>query len=120
MPMKTTVAIAHSDSDLTTVGTIYTQVADGLAAQMPRSEGAALRLGYLTGAVKRGASGTNGTAIELVRRLNDPRARLVISHPGGDEGGSYMQLLRERIEDAHLDVRFITDRVGDEQAPRGI
>jgi glycosyltransferase involved in cell wall biosynthesis len=54
-------------------------------------------------------------AIELVRRLNEPRAKLVISHPGGDEGGSYMQLLRERIEDAGIDVRFITDRVGDER-----
>jgi mannosylglucosylglycerate synthase len=50
-------------------------------------------------------------AIELVRRLNDPRAKLVISHPCGDEGGVYMQLLRERIDDARLDVRFIADRV---------
>ena len=54
-------------------------------------------------------------AIELVRRLNDPRAKLVISHPGGDEGGAYMQLLCERIEDARIDVRFITDRVGDQR-----
>jgi glycosyltransferase involved in cell wall biosynthesis len=52
-------------------------------------------------------------AIELVRRLNDPRAKLVISHPGGDEGSAYMQLLRERIDDAKLDVRFIADRVGE-------
>src|SRR5690606_7249704 len=35
-------------------------------------------------------------AIELVRRLDDPRAKLVISHPAGDEGSAYMQLLRER------------------------
>jgi len=52
-------------------------------------------------------------AIELVRRLNNPRAKLVISHPGGDEGGSYGDLLRERIADARIDVRFINDRVGD-------
>jgi glycosyltransferase involved in cell wall biosynthesis len=50
-------------------------------------------------------------AIELVRRLNDPRAKLVISHPAGDEGSTYMQLLRERIDDAKLDVRFIFDRI---------
>jgi glycosyltransferase involved in cell wall biosynthesis len=54
-------------------------------------------------------------AIELVKRLNDPRAKLVISHPGGDEGDGYLKLLRERIEDAHLDVRFISDRVGEER-----
>lgn len=52
-------------------------------------------------------------AIELVRRLNEPRAKLIISHPAGDEGSSYMQLLRERIDDARIDVRFIADRVAD-------
>ncbi|HEY6170215.1 MAG TPA: glycosyltransferase family 4 protein [Verrucomicrobiae bacterium] len=54
-------------------------------------------------------------AIELVRRLNDPRAKLVISHPAGDEGSAYMQLLRERIEDARIDVRFVADRVGEQR-----
>src|SRR6185295_1084667 len=54
-------------------------------------------------------------AIELVRRLKDPRAKLVISHPGGDEGGAYMQLLRERIDDAAIDVRFISERVSEER-----
>jgi len=52
-------------------------------------------------------------AIELVRRLNDPRAKLVISHPGGDEGNAYMQMIRDRIEDAKIDVRFIAERVGE-------
>ena len=52
-------------------------------------------------------------AIELVRRLNDPRAKLVISHPGGDEGNAYMQMLRDRIEDARIEVMFISDRVGE-------
>lgn len=54
-------------------------------------------------------------AIELVRRLKDPRAKLVISHPAGDEGSDYMQLLRERIDDARIDVRFIADRIGDQR-----
>lgn len=54
-------------------------------------------------------------AIELVRGLNDPRAKLVISHPAGDEGSAYIQLLRERIEDARVDVRFISERVGEER-----
>jgi len=52
-------------------------------------------------------------AIELVRRLNDPRAKLVISHPAGDEGSAYMQMLRDRIDDAKIDVRFIADRIGE-------
>lgn len=52
-------------------------------------------------------------AIELVRRLNDPRAKLVISHPAGDEGNAYFSLLQERIADARIDVRFIADRVGE-------
>lgn len=52
-------------------------------------------------------------AIELTRRLNDPRAKLVISHPAGDEGSAYLQMLRDRIEDARIDVRFIAERVGE-------
>jgi glycosyltransferase involved in cell wall biosynthesis len=52
-------------------------------------------------------------AIELVRRLNDPRAKLIISHPAGDEGSAYMQMLRDRIDDAKIDVRFIADRVAE-------
>lgn len=52
-------------------------------------------------------------AIELVRRLQDPRAKLVISHPAGDEGSAYIQMLHDRIEDAKIDVRFIADRVGE-------
>ena len=52
-------------------------------------------------------------AIELVRRLKNPKAKLVISHPAGDEGNAYMQLLNERIQDANMDVRFIAERVGD-------
>ena len=52
-------------------------------------------------------------AVELVRRLKDPRAKLVISHPAGDEGNAYMDMLRDRIADAGIDVRFIADRVGE-------
>jgi len=52
-------------------------------------------------------------AIELVRRLKDPRAKLVISHPAGDEGNAYIAMLHDRIADAGIDVRFIADRVGE-------
>lgn len=52
-------------------------------------------------------------AIDLVRRLAEPRAKLVISHPAGDEGNAYMAMLKDRIADAKIDVRFIADRVGE-------
>ena len=52
-------------------------------------------------------------AIELVRRLKNPRAKLVISPPAGDEGNAYMAMLKDRIADAGIDVRFIADRVGE-------
>jgi glycosyltransferase involved in cell wall biosynthesis len=52
-------------------------------------------------------------AIELVRRLKDPRAKLVISHPAGDEGNAYMAMLNDRVADAGIDVRFISDRIGE-------
>ncbi|MBI5380864.1 MAG: glycosyltransferase family 4 protein [Opitutae bacterium] len=52
-------------------------------------------------------------AIELVRRLQEPRAKLVISHPAGDEGNAYVAMLQDRIADAGIDVRFIADRVGE-------
>lgn len=52
-------------------------------------------------------------AIELVRRLQHPRAKLVLSHPAGDEGSAYLTMLHDRISDAGIDVRFIADRVGE-------
>lgn len=55
-------------------------------------------------------------AIELVRRLKEPRAKLVVSHAAGDEGNAYMAMLHDRIADAGIDVRFIADRVGEVRA----
>lgn len=52
-------------------------------------------------------------SIDLVRRLRDPRAKLVISHPAGDEGNAYMEMLKDRISDAGIEVKFIADRVGE-------
>jgi glycosyltransferase involved in cell wall biosynthesis len=54
-------------------------------------------------------------AIDLARRLNEPRAKLVISHPAGDEGNAYMDMLKDRITDAGIDVRFIADRVSEQR-----
>ena len=52
-------------------------------------------------------------AIDLLRQLGDPRVKLVLSHPAGDEGNDYMQLINERIADAGIEAVFIADRVGE-------
>lgn len=65
-------------SDIQSVGATYVSVAGGLAdAARARPEGPeALRLGYLVGAVHRGASGDQGPASELVRRLDNEATRM--------------------------------------------
>lgn len=56
-------------------------------------------------------------AIELVRKLNDPRLILLITGYEGDEPGGYGVWLREEAERAGIRYRFIADYVG---AERGI
>ena len=67
--LSTCVKRARRDADLQAVGTIYTAAADALATRVRNSDDAALQLGYLVAAARRGASTTNGTNVELVRRL---------------------------------------------------
>lgn len=52
-------------------------------------------------------------AIELLRRLKNPKLKLIFSHPPGDEGDDYFVLLKERIEDAGIDALYIWDRVSE-------
>ncbi|MBD3672376.1 MAG: glycosyltransferase family 4 protein [Planctomycetaceae bacterium] len=52
-------------------------------------------------------------SIELIRRLNDPRAKLVISHDIGDEGKEYADYLREFAEMMNVEVIFASDRISD-------
>lgn len=52
-------------------------------------------------------------AIELLRRLKEPRLKLILSHPGGDEGDAYVKLLHDRIADAGIDALFIADRISE-------
>lgn len=54
-------------------------------------------------------------AIELLRRLREPRIKLVLSHHSGDEGGAYMALLGERIIDSGIEALFIADRIGEQR-----
>jgi hypothetical protein len=67
--LSTCVERARSDGDVQTIGSLYTVVARDLAGRAARSESAALQLGYLIGAVRRGASRTNGVHAELRRRI---------------------------------------------------
>jgi len=68
--LSTCVERARSEADIQTVGTAFTRVADQLATQLPASDRAAVQLGYLIGAVRKGAAHTSGIHAELVRRMN--------------------------------------------------
>jgi predicted small lipoprotein YifL len=68
-PLSRCVSRARAESDLPAVGVSLTEVADGLRARAGSDLAAALRLGYLVGAVRRGAADTPGVAAQLARRL---------------------------------------------------
>jgi hypothetical protein len=73
-PLSTCVARAVEDADLQTVGATLTTAADRLAQRLPGSDGAALQLGFLIGAVERGAAQTPGVQAELARRIGQAPA----------------------------------------------
>jgi mannosylglucosylglycerate synthase len=52
-------------------------------------------------------------AIELVARLDDPRAVLVISHEAGDEGMDYLYALQSLAAEKNVDLRYVAGRIGD-------
>jgi len=52
-------------------------------------------------------------AIELVKKLADPRCKLVISHEAGDEGFEYAEWLKEDASSMGVDLRFVQTRVAD-------
>jgi len=60
-------------------------------------------------------------AIELVARLDDPRAKLAITHPAGDEGMTYLEQLQRLATAKGVDLRYVADRVDDRrgQGPDG-
>ncbi|HUK83703.1 MAG TPA: glycosyltransferase family 4 protein [Verrucomicrobiae bacterium] len=49
-------------------------------------------------------------AIEFVRRLKEPRAKLVVSHSAGDEGMEYYRWLRDLAQAEGVDIRFVANR----------
>jgi hypothetical protein len=64
------VSAARTDADMQSLGLVFVRMADTLRAQAARDPAAALRLGYLAGAVKAGAAaGTSGITMQLARRV---------------------------------------------------
>jgi glycosyltransferase involved in cell wall biosynthesis len=55
------------------------------------------------------------TSIELVRRLGDPRCRLVITHGSGDEGAAYAQRVDSYAALMGVEVIYAAHWIGDEQ-----
>jgi hypothetical protein len=60
---------AHRDGDMQSLGLALTRTADGLRDAAAADPVAALRLGYLVGAVRRGAAQTPGLAAQFSRHL---------------------------------------------------
>lgn len=54
------------------------------------------------------------TSIELLRRLDDPRCKLVISHSSGDEGDAYAQRVRSYADLMGVEIVFAEDLIGHE------
>jgi mannosylglucosylglycerate synthase len=52
-------------------------------------------------------------AIALVRQLNDPRNKLVVSHEAGDEGFEYAEWLKEYACEHQVDLRLVTASIAD-------
>lgn len=52
-------------------------------------------------------------SIELAARLEDPRAKLVITHHAGDEGLDYLHQLQALAAERGVDLRYVADIVDD-------
>jgi hypothetical protein len=84
-PLSQCVERAASDAELQTVGVVLTGAADRLARRARTGNTrAALQLGFLAGAVRRGAAHTAGIHAELERRVSRSAAFL-------DEAGPAVQ-----------------------------
>ncbi len=57
-------------------------------------------------------------SFELLRRLREPRARLVISHQAGDEGMAYYRQLLDRAEAMNVEVHYLAGFVEEERVVR--
>ena len=58
-------------------------------------------------------------SIELMSRLHDPHAHLMITSPAGDEGMGYLAQLHMAADRAGVDLRYVADRFGPVRRQRG-
>jgi hypothetical protein len=75
-PLSRCVADARDIGELQSFGYVVTRLADRLADRAGGDGTAALRLGYLIGAARRGAAHSQGVPDELVHRLEATARRL--------------------------------------------
>jgi len=57
-------------------------------------------------------------AFELLRRLREPRARLIISHQAGDEGMNYYRQLLHRANAMDVNVHYLAGFIEEKRAVR--
>jgi glycosyltransferase involved in cell wall biosynthesis len=58
-------------------------------------------------------------AIELVKALEDPSCKLVVSHEAGDEGFEYVEWLKDYADEHKVDLRLVETRISDPWAGNG-
>ena len=84
--ISTCVKRSLGTGEIQTLGFTYVAAANSELKLMRRTDDAALRLGFLVGAVRRGANKTNGVHLELVRRLEQVAG---VDGPGGTGRAAY-------------------------------
>ena len=52
-------------------------------------------------------------SISLIRSLNNPRCKLIVSHESGDEGDDYLHALHEMADAQGVDLRFVSAQIGE-------
>ncbi|MGD8489755.1 MAG: glycosyltransferase family 4 protein, partial [Anaerolineae bacterium] len=57
-------------------------------------------------------------SFELLRRLREPRARLIISHRAGDEGLAYYRQLLDRAEAMNVEVHYLAGFIEEKRVTR--
>jgi hypothetical protein len=85
-PISTCVKRSLGTGEMQTLGFTYVAAANSLLKRIPHSNDAALQLGFLVGAVRRGANETNGIQLELLRRLEQVAG---VDGPPGAAGTAY-------------------------------